>query len=262
VASGALQPIRRLVRKAYREIAPDRVLHHSTILPAKHLRFCGVEFKDNEYFLNSAKAEAERLTARNHLSQHSRILDLGCGVGRLPIGILAKGLEIESYWGVDVDERSIRWCKKYIESKHSKFQFQHTNARNALYNPKGAELDTHFRLPFDDGSVDIIYMYSVFSHMLTDDIRLYTREFKRILAMGGSAFLTAFVEENVPDVVENPVGYKMAWNGALHCVRYNSAFLSGLFKQAGFQVANFDHGLETDGQSGIYLVHSQTGSSK
>jgi len=260
VANGALQPIRRLVRKAYREIAPDSVLHGSTILPAEHLRFCGAEFKDHEYFLNSAKAEAERLIEQNHLSRHSRILDLGCGVGRLPIGILAKGLEIESYWGVDVDERSIRWCKKHIQSKYSKFQFLHTNARNALYNPKGTEVDKHFRLPFDNGSADIIYMYSVFSHMLTDDIRLYTREFKRVLALGGSVFLTAFVEDNVPDVVENPIGYKMAWNGPLHCVRYNLAFLRGLFTHAGFQLANFVHGRETDGQSAVYFVHAETGS--
>jgi SAM-dependent methyltransferase len=256
VVRGKLQPIRRLVRKAYREIAPDSVSHDSTVLPAKHLRFCGAEFKDNGYFLASAKAEAERLIEQNHLSQRSRILDLGCGVGRLPIGILGRGLEIGSYLGIDVDERSIRWCKKYIQSKHPQFQFQHTNARNALYNPNGAELDTHLRLPFEDGSADIIYMYSVFSHMLTDDIRLYTREFKRVLAQGGSVFLTAFVEDNVPDVVENPAGYKMAWNGALHCVRYNLAFLRRLFTQAGFQFANFVHGLETDGQSAIYLVHS------
>jgi SAM-dependent methyltransferase len=228
------------------------------ILPAKHLRFCGAEFKDNEYFLVSAKAEAERLIKQNHLSRDSRILDLGCGVGRLPIGILAKGLEIKSYCGIDVDERSIRWCKKHIQSKHHQFQFQHTNARNALYNPKGAEVDTKLRLPFDDQSLDIIYLYSVFSHMLIGDVRIYAREFKRVLRQDGSVFLTAFAEDNVPDVVENPVGYKMRWNGPLHCVRYNLAFLSGLFTDAGFRLANFVHGRETDGQSAIYLVHSQT----
>jgi SAM-dependent methyltransferase len=257
MASSALQPIRRLVRKAYREIAPDSVMHDSTLLPAKHLRFCGAEFKDNAYYLASAKAEAGRLIQQTHLSRSSRILDLGCGVGRLAIGILAKGLEIGSYWGIDVDERSVRWCKKYIQCRDSKFQFEHTNVRNALYNPGGAKVDAKLRLPFDDQSLDIIYLYSVFSHMPTDDIRFYTREFKRVLALSGSVFLTAFVEDNAPNVVENPAGCKMAWKGPLHCVRYNFVFLRDLFTDAGFQIANFVPGRETDGQSAIYLIHSK-----
>src|SRR5439155_16670637 len=153
-------------------------------------------------------------------------------------------------------ERSIRWCKKYVQSRHPKFQFQHTNARNALYNPKGAALDKHLQLPLGDRSVDIIYLYSVFSHMLADDIRLYTREFKRVQSFGGSVFLTCFVEENVPNVVENPIGYRRTWSGALHCVRYDFAFLRSLFTDSGFHLDNLVYGRETDGQSAVYLVHA------
>ena len=251
-----LQPIRRLLHEAYRELAPDYVLHGSAVLPAKHLRYCGHKFKDDEYFLASAKAEAERLVKQTNLSRQSRILDLGCGVGRLPLGIIAKEFEIESYWGLDVDERSIRWCKKHIQPEHPNFQFLHTDVRSERYNPKGTKSCTTFRLPFDDQSLDIIYSYSVFSHMLTEDVRIYTGEFKRVLAPSGSAFLTAFVEDNVPDVIENPVGYKMAWNGVLHCVRYNGTFLSHVFTNAGLQISNFVYGQETDGQSAFYLAHS------
>ena len=252
-----LQPIRRLLHDTYRALAPDCVVHGSAILPAKHLRFCGNKFKDDEYFLNSAKAEAERLVEQTSLCPQSRILDLGCGVGRLPLGIIAKGLQVGSYWGLDVDKRSICWCKEHIQLEHPKFQFLHTDVWSARYNPKGAILSATFRLPFDDQSFDIIYLYSVFSHMLTDDVRIYAGEFKRVLPLSGYVFLTAFVEDNVADVVENPVGYKMVWNSVLHCVRYNTTFLSQIFKDAGFQISNFVYGRETDGQSAIYLAPSE-----
>ena len=252
-----LQPIRRLLHDTYRAIAPDCVVRGSAILPAKHLRFCGDKFKDDEYFLNSAKAEAQRLVEQTSLSPQSRILDLGCGVGRLPLGIIAQGLQVESYWGLDVDKRSIGWCKKYIQLQHPKFQFLHTDVWSARYNPKGTILSSTFRLPFDDQSFNIIYLYSVFSHMLTDDVRIYTGEFKRVLAPSGYVFLTVFVEDNVPDVVENPAGYKMAWNSVLHCVRYNITFLTQVFTDAGFRISNFVYGRETDGQSAIYLAPSE-----
>lgn len=250
------QPVRRLLHHAYRQLAPDVVLRGSTVLPAKHLRFCGERFKNDEFFLDSAKAEARRLLRAVAGAPQSRILDFGCGVGRLPIGIIAEGLEGETYWGLDVDERSIHWCKQHIQQEHPNFRFLHTNVRNERYNPQGEELGATFRLPFEDHSFDIIYSYSVFSHMLIDNLRIYLGEFRRVLAFRGCVFLTAFVENDVPDVEENPAGYKMAWNSVLHCVRYNATFLSQVFAETGFAISDFVYGRETDGQSAIYLVHS------
>ena len=57
----------------------------------------------------------------------------------------------------------------------------------------------------------------------------------------------------VANTVENPVDYKMKGNGILHCVRYKSLFLTELFAQAELGVAKFVHGMETDGQSALYL---------
>jgi len=248
-----LQRVRGLLRNTYRELARDHVTLGSTVLPARHLRFCGDQFKSDEYFLASANAEAQRLVQECGLPKGGRVLDLGCGVGRLPIGILASGVDVGAYRGVDVDSRSIRWCKQHIESFHPRFHFIHTNVRNARYNPNGLPVNVSFHLPFGDHDFDAIYLYSVFSHMLPDDVRVYCREFRRVLAPEGVVFLTAFVEDDVPDVTENPVDYKMKGNGVLHCVRYKSLFLTELFAQAELGVAKFVHGMETDGQSALYL---------
>jgi len=75
-----------------------------------------------------------------------------------------------------------------------------------------------------------------------------------VLAPGGRAFLTAFVEEGVPPVSVNPPGYAFArCSGPLHVVRYERGRLDALLSAAGFRVDRFEHGVETDGQSGVYL---------
>ena len=38
-----------------------------------------------------------------------RLLDVGCGVGRVAIGILTSSQQVHLYHGVDVSERSICW---------------------------------------------------------------------------------------------------------------------------------------------------------
>ena len=228
------------------------VLFDNTKLPPKHLRFCGKEFRDDDYFLTSAESEARRLANFCNLSSASRVLDVGCGPGRLPIGILRLIGEVEKYRGVDVDRRVINWCRNHITKGHRGFQFVHINVRNARYNPKGNRLLKGFKLPFRDGEFDIIYLFSVFSHMIIDELEIYVSEFCRMLDPGGKLFLTGFFEKNVPTMVANPNGYRGKWRGELHCVRYNIDFFKDLLHRNGFAVERFDHGTEVDGQSSIY----------
>lgn len=248
-----LRPLRRVLADVYDELAPDRTVLGTTVLPAKHLRFGGREFKNDDFFLASAQKEAQRLVRRCGLSAESAVLDVGCGVGRLPIGILDQVGGIRAYRGVDIQSKSIQWCKRRIERVHPSFQFRLVDVQNRCYNPKGSPLDCSFRLPFDDSSFDIIYLYSVFSHMMLDEVRVYLGEFRRLLRSDGKVFLTAFLEEGVPDVMENPPNYKMTWSGPLHCVRFNMNFFTGLAHEAGLRVSDFEHGQETDGQSAVYL---------
>lgn len=248
-----MQPLRRVLANVYDELAPDHTIRGATVLPAKHLRFGGNEFKNDDFFLASAQSEAQRLVRLCALGAASAVLDIGCGVGRLPIGILDQVGDIRAYRGVDVDSKSVRWCKLHIEGTHPSFKFRLIDVKNRCYNPNGSPLSDSFRLPFDDGSFDIIYLYSVFSHMLEDDVSVYLGEFSRLLRSDGKVFLTAFLEEGVPDVMENPPDYRMKWNGPLHCVRFNLSFFTGLARGAGLRVSKFEYGRETDGQSAIYL---------
>src|SRR5947208_16983983 len=92
-------------------------------LPPKALRLCGPMFSDDAYFLESARREADRLLQSFGLRSSSRLLDVGCGVGRLAIGIIDRLGPIKAYRGLDVDPRYVEWCHKHIERAYPPYQF-------------------------------------------------------------------------------------------------------------------------------------------
>lgn len=232
---------------------PDHVVHEGRVLPAPRLRFGGRYFRDDADFLRTAIAEAERVGRELGVGPESRLVEIGCGPGRLPIGLIEVFGALRSYVGFDVNARAVDWCSRHIAAAHPSFRFVHVKTANPRYNPGGQRQPNRLDVP--DGEADAIYLYSVFSHLLTDEVTQYLAEFRRVLAPEGKVFLTAFSEEGVPPVEENPPDYRGGgWKGPLHCVRYDRAFLEGLFEEHGLRVERFAHGGETDGQSAYVLA--------
>jgi len=243
-----------MIRKTIKKILPRKkyVEVSGSIIPSRYSRCCGSEFKDDNYYLESAEKESNRLIDYFQCTQQSRILDIGCGQGRLPIGILRVIGEI-NYIGIDVDLKSINWCKQYIESKHPSFKFKHLNLYNERYNKNGNKIDAGFCFDVAENTVDIIYLFSVFSHTTEEDMRAYLKDFSRILDKGGKMFFTTFVEDDVPNVSINPENYHLKCSGPLHIVRYNKDYLFSILDEYEYSILNFTHRTEADGQSAIYL---------
>jgi SAM-dependent methyltransferase len=223
------------------------IVYDGSTIPRPFLRRGGAVFSSDADFVQSGEREADRL-AQLGLTTESSLLEVGCGAGRLPIGILRHIGEIARYDATDVDAEAIAWCRRHIQREHPTFRFHRVDDPNERYNPTGS---TTAPLPFGDGEFDFAYAFSVFSHMRGAEMASLLGELRRVLHSEGTLFFTAFVEDGVPDEQENPPGYIREWKGPLHCVRFSRQRLDALLGGAGLVVASFDHGAEPDSQSGV-----------
>lgn len=223
------------------------------------MRLMGEKFYDDGYYLESALREGERFVSRLHVSKDSNVLEIGSASGRSIIGLIQKAGDVGRYVGIDVNENNVRWCNKYIAGRHSFCEFYHVDMWNILYNPEGKiKLDDNFRLDFDDGTFDIVYLQSVLGNTLDWEIRIFANEYFRLLKPGGILFLTAFIEENVPDMTENPENYVMECTFPQQIMRFEKAYFLKMFTDAGFQVDAYEQGTEVDSQSAVYLKKPQS----
>lgn len=232
----------------------DYVLHKGSMLPLPGDRLNGPDQKDNAFFLNSSLKEAERVITRLDCAQQDFLVDIGCGQGRLPIGLARKIANLR-YLGVDVSEKSIQWCKTHIELQHPSYRFQHINLINARYNPSGFALEGSFRLPVADEAADIVYMWGVVTNMEPEHLAVYANEIHRMLRRGGRAFLTANVEDNVTQVSINPENYvPWTYHGPLNIVRYERQYFLDVFQRAGLTLTDYAHHAAGNCQSDLYFV--------
>ena len=214
----------------------------------------GQHFKDDDAFIRTAVRDVKRLERFAGLNENSRLLDWGCGAGRLAIGVRENFTagRIADYHGVDVQPELIEWASANLTAPG--FRFTCVDVSNERYNPDGQPDRT---IAADPGSVDVFYAYSVFSHMNDDDTPAYLRLIGQALSPQGRAFVTCFVEEGVPAWEENPVGYgPLEWKGRLHCTRFERRHFEDHVAEAGMAVDRFVHGRETDGQS-LYILRKR-----
>ena len=122
-----------------------------------------------------------------------RVLDVGCGIGRMAVP-LTEYLEGKgSYEGFDVSREGVAWCRRAISTRFPHFRFLHVDVANSEYNPGGRVAPGGFRFPYPDASFDFVFATSLFTHLLPDAAARYLAEIGRVLAPGGRAFATAFL---------------------------------------------------------------------
>lgn len=126
------------------------------------------------------------------LKPHERVLDVGCGTGRMAWP-LTRYLTDGSYDGLDIVDPSIEWCQKTYTPRFPNFHFHFSDIYNKAYNPNGACQASAYRFPFNDSSFDLVFLTSVFTHMLPPDMENYLREITRVLKPGGRCLITYFL---------------------------------------------------------------------
>jgi SAM-dependent methyltransferase len=108
----------------------------------------------------------EPLCRHAKLSEFRRILDWGCGCGRVTMHFLALS-GLGELMGCDIDGAAVRWTAEFLP--HARFSV-------LAPMPPSSYPDAHF---------DLIYSYSVFTHLKRDVQRAWLEEMHRLLAPGG-----------------------------------------------------------------------------
>lgn len=157
------------------------------------------------------RASGERLVAM--LQQHAglqpdtRVVDVGSGFGRLAVPLTRVLGPDGSYDGLDIGAAGIAWCNEKIAPRHPNFRFTLADVANEEYNPGGQVPAAEYRFPYDDDSVDLVVLVSVFTHMLAPEMEHYLHEIRRILVKGGRCFATYFlVNEESSALMERGAG--------------------------------------------------------
>jgi SAM-dependent methyltransferase len=186
-----IQSIKKRIAPAYYKMLDlyDYIFHSDEkLLPPRALRFVG-----NGDFLKIGKVFLNTFIEKAHLQKTDDVLDVGCGIGRMAIPLVNYLNNDASYEGFDIVEKGIKWCEKNITPKHPNFHFQIADLYNKRYYPKGKYKASEYKFPFADNSFDFIFLTSVFTHMLPDEIENYTSEISRVLRKNGRCLITFFI---------------------------------------------------------------------
>ena len=127
------------------------------------------------------------------LKPTARVLDVGCGCGRVARPLTGLLTNRGSYEGMDISRRQIDWCQREITSRFANFRFQYADIHNSAYNPAGGVRAAEYSFPFAAASFDFVFLASVFTHMLPDAVDRYLSEISRVLRPRGRALITYFL---------------------------------------------------------------------
>lgn len=141
-----------------------------------------------------------------------KILDLGCGAGRM-VRWFKPYTDTCEVWGTDISSEHIYWANNYLKPP---FNFATTT--------------TIPHLPFEDRFFDLIYAGSVFTHI--DDLtESWLLELKRVISVEGRIFITIHDRHTLELLDERPYWKESMLNNYL---KSNQLFLDNIDKFAIF----------------------------
>lgn len=153
-------------------------------------------FEDPEIFLTSGEETLSLVVDLLDLEPDHRLLDLGCGCGRVALPFQRFASEEGSYFGLDVDRACIEWCVSHLQAKDARFHFDRLDVRSESYNPAGHVDPDRVILPYPNRFFDRALASSLFTHMREAGIDVYLGELARTLRSDGRLLISAFLMDD------------------------------------------------------------------
>ena len=71
------------------------------------------------------------------LQPDEKMLDVGCGIGRMALPLTQYANEGAVYEGIEIVKEGVDWCREKITPRFPNFHFQQIDVYNKHYNPRG-----------------------------------------------------------------------------------------------------------------------------
>jgi len=151
-------------------------------LPPRRLRVRVAGTADADWFLRSGRTSYDVIAAHVSLADVQAVLDFGCGCGRVTRYFHDFAGDVS---GSDVNAQAIDWCRGNL--RFAKFEV------NGIAPP----------LLFADESFDLVYAYSVFTHLTPELQAAWRDELRRVLRPGGRLLISTQGRSYVAQLDEN-----------------------------------------------------------
>lgn len=192
--------LRQRIRKTAREIPirmrdlpadlRERLSPRVVPLPPARLRgSVGID-SSRAHFLDVGRRAADDivslLRSEATLDSYPRWLDFGCGAGRIARHLVQQD-SIRHMTGIDVDASAIRWAREWLRGEY----------RVVSDTPP---------TPFAEGTFDVAFAVSVFTHFDAQKQRAWLSELRRLLRPGGLLIASTqgpHLTYNRPDLTVN-----------------------------------------------------------
>jgi SAM-dependent methyltransferase len=157
------------------------------LVPPRRLDFVG-----HSDFIGTGDEFLTHFVELAGLQPGDRVLDVGCGIGRMARPLAGYLTSEGSYDGFDINRQGIEWCRSRYADKPN-FRFVLADLHNRRYNPEGRQPPVDFGFPYADATFDLTLCTSVLTHLLEAETDHYLAEIARVLAPGGRVLATFFL---------------------------------------------------------------------
>jgi SAM-dependent methyltransferase len=132
-----------------------------------------------------------------HIPEKSIILDYGCGVGRLALGLLKERPDLR-YVGVDIVPKFIEFGQNNITPLNSNFTFHLVNDNNPLYKKyqKGNFNQAKLQDGIFQNKFDFVFALSLFTHLPLSDANKIMSKVASVMHDESVFMMSAFVIDN------------------------------------------------------------------
>lgn len=235
--------LRRLLYWPY-----DLVRKRQAMEPPKGMIFTG-----RGDFIQSGEIFFRRFQKYGGISPDDSVLDVGSGIGRMAVPFTRFLSDKGRYEGFDIVQQGVDWCQKNISSRFPNFHFRCIPLRNELYNLSTTESAAGLEFPYQDRQFDFVFLTSVFTHMMPEDLENYASQIARVLKPGKRCMASFFLLDQESREAMTRIGHKNFpyHNGHYSLmdpsvreanVAYEKEFIFELFQSQGFEIERYFRG--------------------